>query len=157
MWTLKTQRARRTGVVANYLGVALLAAAVCLGEYRTWSPALATTAFVLLAIVVVAFVVTYLSTGIWKLAHSDSAALDERQMQVAYDGFRRSYTALAVIAMLLLVAIVVTVRFSFFTLTWRGHYAFGMVALMFMNYLIQTLPASFLAWRERYAPAESAP
>lgn len=157
MWSLRTQRARRTGVVTNYLGVALLAAAVCLGEYRVWSPPLAVAAFTLLAIVVAAFVVTYLTTGIWQLAHSDSSALDERQLQVAYQGFRHSYTALAVIAMLLLVGIVVTVRFSFFTLTWRGHYAFGMVALMLMNYLIQTLPASFLAWREPYAPAESAP
>lgn len=57
--------------------------------------------------------------------------------------------ALAAVSLVLVTAMTLSVRFSLFTLTHRGHYSFGLMALILLNYLVHVLPASIIAWRER--------
>jgi hypothetical protein len=34
-------------------------------------------------------------------------------------------------------------------LTHQGHYSFGLMILMFLNYVLSVLPASIIAWTEQ--------
>ena len=49
----------------------------------------------------------------------------------------------------LIAFMVLSVRFSFITLTHRGHYSFGLIVLILLQYLVHTLPASIIAWTEK--------
>ena len=69
-------------------------------------------------------------------------------MGIVHDAFRRAYNWVTAVSMVVVVFMALSVRFSFFTLTHRGHYSFGIIALLFLNYLIQTLPAAIIVWTE---------
>ena len=96
----------------------------------------------------VSFVFLHVKTGLWRLTHASTDELDEREIQVTHQSLRRSYVIFSIVSMFTLFFIFFTVRYSFFTLTHRGHYSFGLVILMLLNYLINTLPASIIAWTE---------
>jgi hypothetical protein len=82
------------------------------------------------------------------LTRSKAQQLDEREINVVYDSYRRAYRIFTVVSVGLVAVITFSVRFSFFTLTHRGHYSFGLLVILLLNYLINTLPASIVAWKE---------
>jgi len=154
MLGIRSRADRRRGVVCNYCGVLLLAAIFCVGEYGTWNSGLIAFAVVALLLTASSFGLVYGRSGLWKLAHAHTDELDERQLQVTHASFRRSYFVFGAVSFVVLVFLVLSVRFSWLTLTHRGHYSFGIVALFGLNYLAQILPASILAWREKRVPSE---
>ncbi|MCP4571005.1 MAG: hypothetical protein GY838_01510 [bacterium] len=151
----RTREARRRGVVANYVSAALLAAVFCAGEYGTWNLSLAVVFAAGLGAFTVTFFVTYGRSGFWSLARAEAGDLDERQILVTHESFRRSYAVFAIVSLLLVVIVVFTIRFSLVGLTWRGHYSFGLAIMFLLGYLAQVLPASLLAWRETVDPASA--
>ena len=155
MVDLSKRSARRRGVIVNYAAAITVMTVFCIGEYQGWSPSLGILSLVALVVCVLSLMSTYGRTGIWKLAHADASELDERQIQVTHASFRQSYRVFAAVAMLLLWVIVLSVRFSVFTLTFRGHYSFGLAIAILLNYLVNVLPSSFLAWHEKSTPAAS--
>ena len=143
-----SKKFRRFGVVLNYAVSVIFVILFCIGEYGHWMAWLAISAVLLILFLPVSHFHVYVKTGIWKMARSKSADLDERQITIVHDAYRSAYNIFTVICLILLLFIVLTVRYSFFTLTHRGHYSFGLIILMFLNYLLNTLPASIVAWRE---------
>ncbi len=148
-------RSRRNGVVTNYFGVTLAATVFCLGEYGTWNWIFGILLIIGLALVRISFSRTYLKTGIMSLVRSRAEDLDEREIQVTHEAYRRSYRVFTAVSLLFVVFILFSVRFSFATLTWRGHYSFGLMVMIVLNYMVYTLPASAVAWREKCTPAGS--
>jgi hypothetical protein len=118
------------------------------GEYGGWSPGLAAGASGFFLLLAASFYALFMRTRLWKLTHTRSEDLDEREIQLTHRAFRISYTLFAVISTGLLVLLFVTVRYSFLTLTFRGHYSLGLILLFLVNYLINTLPAAVIAWTE---------
>lgn len=142
------KRLRRYGVIINYISVVLFSVVFLLGEYGTWNIILGCFSLVFLSVVVISFTRAYIKTGIWKLTQSKAQQLDEREINVIYDSYRRAYGIFTAISVGLVILITFSVRFSFFTLTHRGHYSFGLLAIVLLSYLVNTLPAAIIAWSE---------
>jgi len=141
-------RARRSGVVVNYASVLLVAAIFCVGEYGQWTAALIAAEVAALVILGVSLHVTLIRTGFWSLTHTDVGKLDEREIQVTHTALRYSYAALSTLSLVMFWLVTISVRFSLLSLTHRGHFSLGLIAVLCLTYLIETLPASILAWSE---------
>ena len=148
MSRILSKATRRVWVVLNYVCVVVFIVLFLLGEYMRWDTALAITTILSFIFIVISFVFLYIRTGLWKLTHTKAENLDEREIQISHQSLRQSYTIFSLISLVILFFIVLSVRYSFFTLTPRGHYSFGLIILMLLNYLVSTLPAAVLAWTE---------
>ncbi len=91
----------------------------------------------------------HIRTKLWRLAHSNIENLDEREIQVTHNSLRHSYSIVSIISLIVIAFITLSVPFSFFTLTHRGHYSFGLIVLIMLNYVTHKLPASIIAWSEK--------
>jgi len=136
------------GVVINYSGVALFAVIFCIGEYGTWNAALIVFEVMALAAIAFSFRHAYVKTGTWELTHTPAEKLDEREIQVTHDSYRSSFGIFTAVSLLFVIFMVFSVRFSFVTLTHRGHYSFGLVAVILLNYLAHILPSSQIVWKQ---------
>jgi hypothetical protein len=139
---------RRIWVVLNYASVLVFIVLVLLGEYTRWVVALSVASALLFVLIVVSFVFLFIRTGLWKLTHAKTENLDEREIQITHQSIRHSYTIFSLISLVILFFIFLSVRYSFFTLTPEGHFSFGLMMLIFLNYLVNTLPAAVIAWTE---------
>jgi hypothetical protein len=148
-----TESAKKRLVVVNYLSLVTFVCVFCIAEYGSWNVLYVTGSVLTFLLLVLTFFWLHVRTGLWKLTHSKTEDLDEREIQVTHESYRNSYAILTVLTLCLVFFMVLTVRFSFFTLTHRGHYSFGLIAVMSLNYLFNTLPASLIAWREKQVPA----
>ncbi|MBU8922611.1 MAG: hypothetical protein KOO63_12405 [Bacteroidales bacterium] len=135
----------RAGVGINYSSMILTAAIFLHGEYRGWNLALIVAALMTTAIVAVSFAWTYVKTGLWKLVHTDIDNLDERETQLTHQALRRSYQIFTAISTLIFSLLFFLVRFSVDMITFRGHFSLGLVLVLILPYLINTLPASIIA------------
>ncbi len=144
-----SRSARRMGVIVNFASLVIFIIIFLIGEYGDWNALLGVLAIVAAVIIIASFYYLYIRTNLWRLVHRRVDELDEREIQVTHNSLRHSYTIVSIISLVVIVFITLSVRFSFFTLTHRGHYSFGLIALIALNYVIHTLPASILAWSER--------
>jgi hypothetical protein len=149
MSRLLSKPARRFGVIANYAGAILFATIFCFGEYTHWNVPLALVAILAVFALVTSSYLTLIRTGLWRLTHTSVEKLDEREIQVTHTSLRHSYVIFTGFSLALIAFMVLSVRFSFITLTHRGHYSFGLVVLILLQFLIHTLPASIIAWTEK--------
>jgi hypothetical protein len=144
-----SKTARRFGVIVNYSGAVLFAMIFCLGEYTHWSVPLALVAILTVFSLAISSYLTLIRTGLWRLTHTSAEKLDEREIQVTHTSLRHSYMIFTGFSLALIAFMVLSVRFSFVTLTHRGHYSFGLIVLILLQYLVHTLPASIIAWTEK--------
>ena len=145
----KSTAARRAGVAANYTSLAIAGVVFATGEYGTWNPTLAIILAASLLLVGATFFLAYVRTGLWTLTHAKTSQLDERELQLTHESFRSSYLIFTVVSLSLVLLMTIGVRFSLFALTHRGHYSFGLMVMFCLNYMVNVLPASILAWSER--------
>lgn len=140
---------RRAWVIFNYLSLMLFLIVFLLGEYIYWNLWITLSTIIFFVLLVISFIRLYIRTNLWKMTHTKAEDLDEREMQVILQATQNSYALLSIISLVILLFIVLSVRFSFFTLTHRGHYSFGLIILMALNYLFNIMPASIIAWSEK--------
>ena len=143
-----SRSSRRWGVTLNFLCVVLFVIFFSIGEYDVWNPFLIVCSAGLLLASILTYIPVYIKTGIWRMARSKSAVLDEREMHLVHGAYRKSYDLFTVICLVIVFFIFLTVRYSFFTLTPSGHYSFGLLICLFLNYLLNTLPPAIIAWTE---------
>jgi len=139
---------RRTAVVINYASAVLFVVCFCAAEYGRWNIWWIASCVLLFLILLVSYVNAHVRTGIFKVSRAKSRDLDERQIVIVHDAYRRAYHIFTVFCLVVFFFVFLTVRYSFFTLTHRGHYSFGLLLLLCLNYLLNTLPASVVAWTE---------
>jgi len=139
----------RRGVVLNYGGLAAATVVFLVGEYRGWDLGLATALVAALSVLVATFVTTFVRTGLWRLVHTAVANLDEREVEWTHEALRRSYRVITALTLGVLALLSFLVRFSVDLLTFRGHFSLGLALLIALAYLVNTLPAAWLAARRR--------
>lgn len=142
-------------MLVNYTLLTIAAGAFCIGEYGTWNTLVVVVEVAALIGLALSFQYTYARSGIWKFFHTDPRTLDEREIYVAHEAFQASYRLFSAITMIIVAFLAFSVRFSFLTLTHRGHYSVGIMLLFVMNYLIHTLPSSVFAWNAQRVSSES--
>ena len=131
---------RRIWVLINYLSITLL----ILSFYS--SKAIGMTGVIIAGIIfagligIISFMIIHISTGLWKLTHTRSDKLDERQILVTHEALRHSYGIFAIISLLVLLALALL----------EGKYNITLIVIFAgLLYLAHTLPSSILAWTEK--------
>ena len=148
-------QSRKTGrqgmVVVNYLF--LIVMNVCfyfVYHYRGMTHLVDILGLLSLALVGVTFYRAHVKTGLWKLTHTNTDKLDERELQITYHALRYAYAWFTIICLVLLMAHAV-----FYRLIPGISFVITVPLAGSLIYLAHTLPASILAWQETEVPGEA--
>lgn len=129
---------RKFWIVLNMLSILLILSLYYYGKYDNWPVWAIVCGIISILLFVISFIKGYLSTGLWKLSHMSDKSLDERQLQVALNALRYSYTAFTVITLIIIYG---------FALAEKGP--IDVVIAACLLYLAHILPASIMGWTEK--------
>jgi len=97
------------------------------------------------------FYFVFARTGFWRLTHTRTSALDERELQVTHGALNLSYSIFSVVCLIIIFTHAVLDRL---------HTGLNLVITVplagSLLYLAHTLPGAILAWREGETPAQAA-
>lgn len=102
-----------------------------------------------LLIVTVTFIPGHMKSGLWKLTHSRTEILDERQLQVTHNAISRSYGIFAIVCLVIMLLHAVLYR-----LVPGVNFIITVPLAVSLIYLAHTLPASILTWTETEVPGD---
>ncbi len=94
-------------------------------------------------IVALTFVPLHKKSGIWKLTHSKSKDLDERELALTHWALSESYGWFAVICLLIMFALSLIGRMNI-----CPQYTISMPLVASMIYFSHTLPGTMIAWKK---------
>ncbi|MCK5117447.1 MAG: hypothetical protein KAR44_12675 [Candidatus Aegiribacteria sp.] len=86
-------------------------------------------------------------TGIWKLAHTKSKDLDERELSLTHWALSQSYAWFAVICLVIMFAFSLSSRMNI-----CPQYTISIPLVVSLIYLSHTLPCSMIAWKAGTLP-----
>lgn len=89
-------------------------------------------------------------TGIWKLMHTRSKDLDERELSLTHRALSQSYGWFAVICLVIMFALSVFSRMNI-----CPQYTISLPLVASLIYLSHTLPGSMIAWKAGKLPEDS--
>ena len=81
----------------------------------------------------------FIITKFWKMVHTSSENLDEREMQVVLNALKYAYGIFAIICLILIYAFAIAEKQAIDVLLAGG-----------LLYLAHTLPAAIVGWKEKY-------
>ena len=133
-----SKQSRRVWIIINYISVTLLVFFFYFARFLEKPIVFFIGGGLAILIAGATFYKTFVKTQLWKIVHSAKSELDERQMQVVLNALRYSYSAFAIITLLLI-------------------YGFALVDKETINvlvaacilYLAHTLPAAVVGWTEK--------
>ena len=102
-----------------------------------------------LLIVAVTFISGHLRSGLWRLTHSSSEVLDERQLQVTHSAIRLSYGIFAVVCL-----VIMLLHSVMDSLVPGADFIITVPLAVSLIYMAHTLPASILTWSESDVPGD---
>ena len=141
---------KRTLVAVNFAALLLMNIAFYLVTIgKNASHLIDAVGIACLAIVAITFRTVHWKTGIWKLTHSKSSVLDERELSLTHRALSESYAWFTVICLAIMLVQSLVSRLSIcptFTIT--------VPLVVSLIYLAHTLPGSIIAWTESDAPGE---
>lgn len=146
----KTQARRRNLVVANYLS--LIVMNVCfyfVYQDREASHLVDAVGILAFLLVIVTFILVHLKSGLWKLTHTATERLDERELQITHNTLGRAYGGFTAICLTIMMAHAVL-----FSLVPDLDFVITMPLVVSLIYLSHTLTGSILAWTEHEVPGD---
>lgn len=146
----KARTRRRIFVLINYLFLLVMNVSFYFVYNNSEAPHLIDAAGIgALVIVAFTFIHAHKKSGLWKLTHSKTDLLDERQMQVTHNALSRSYSIFTITCLLIMLVNAVLYR-----LVPGLDLVITLPLVASLIYLAHTLPASILAWTETEAPGD---
>lgn len=139
---------RRLMLVLNYL--CLLTMNVCFyfaWAYQDMNHVIDALGIGSLLIVVATFFQLFLRTGLWRLTHTDTDSLDEREIEITHEALRYSYSWFSIVCLVIIFTHAVVYR-----LVPDVDFAISVPLAGSLLYLAHTLPGAVLAWREKEMP-----
>ena len=103
-----------------------------------------------LVLVGITFRRVHKKTGLWKLTHTKTDSLDERQLQITHNALSQSYSWFTVICL-----VIMLVHAVFYRLVPGLNLVITVPLVGSLIYLAHTLPGSILAWTETEVPGEA--
>ena len=94
-------------------------------------------------IVILTFIPLHKKSGIWKLTHTKSEKLDERELALTHWALSESYGWFAIICLLILLALSLISRMNI-----CPQYTISMPLVASMIYLAHTLPGTLIIWKK---------
>ena len=101
-------------------------------------------------IVGITFRSVHWKTGIWKLTHTKSKDLDERELTLTHWALSKSYGWFAVICLVIMFVFSLTGRMDI-----CPKYTISMPLVGSLIYLSHTLPGSIIAWKTEELPEDT--
>ncbi len=147
MKTQTSKSSRRLSVVIHYITVTSFMVVVYVIEARGVSVPMATIGIVTLIIATLSGLYVHVKTGLWKFVHTKPEDLDEREIGLTREAYRRSYLLFTEIGVLVIAPVAIIV-----TYTGLDQTSPSLLPMVFaLVYIANSLPSSFLAWTEREA------
>ena len=101
-------------------------------------------------VVGVTFRSIHCKTGIWKLTHTKSKELDERELSLTHWALSQSYAWFAIICLVIMFAFSLSSRMNI-----CPQYTISIPLVASLIYLSHTLPGSIIAWSSRQFPEDT--
>ncbi len=143
-------QSRRGLIIINYLS--LVTMNVCFAfvyKQRGASHLIDAAGFVAIILVMATFIPVHIQSGLWKLTHTASDKLDERELQVTHKSLSRAYSGFTVVSLAIMMAHAVL-----YSLVPALDFVITMPLVASLIYFAHTLPGSILAWTENEVPGE---
>ena len=143
---MNTQQAtnqNRSWVALNYFSLLAILTLFYAGKFNDWN-----TIYIVFEVgAILLFLFTlyfaFIKTNFWRLAHSSTSKLDERELQVVLNSLRYSYSIFTVICLSIIYLFAIA-EYSPIDVVLAG-------ALL---YLAHTLPAAIVGWNEKMVSVE---
>ena len=148
MDTQKSVNSRRFTLVVNYLCLFIMN--ICFyfaWAYQGLNHAVDALGIGSLFLVMATFFPLFWRTGLWRLTHSSTNSLDERQIEITHEALRYSYSWFSIICLVIIFAHAVVYR-----LVPDMDFAISVPLAVSLLYLAHTLPGAILAWTEKEMP-----
>jgi len=137
----KSNSANRIKLVIVFNAMSILAIVILFEllkftENKIW---LAGLEFLLVITALITFYNAYWQTGLWRLSHTKTEKLDEREIQLVSDSLRVSYSVFTIVTILIIYA---------FAVIEKGP--IDVVIAAGLLYFAHILPTALLGWTGRY-------
>ena len=114
------------------------------GKYLHWP--IVTVIFVIgfLVILLISFFRVFIKTKFWKMVHTSSKNLDEREILAVLNGLKSSYSIFTVTCLIII-----------YTFALIGYHRIDVLLAGALLLLAHTFPAAVVGWNERYGESDT--
>ena len=128
---------RQFWVIINYLSIFLILAFFYYGKSCGWNCTFTFAISIVAFVFILSFIYAFSKTGLWKLVHTSTKKLDERQIQIVHRALQISYSIFVIFVLLII---------YLYAIVENGP--IDVVVAACLLYLSHTLPAAIVAWTE---------
>ena len=132
------KKSRRSSVILNYLSIILILIIFYLVKLLGISKIYLLFEIIPMVVLIMSFKSAFLNTNFWKMTHTSSKKLDERELQVVYKATTFSYTIFTVACLVIIYS---------FNLTGIG--SIDVVLAASLLYFAHTLPAAIIVFTQK--------
>ena len=133
-----SMQTRRFWVIINYLSIIFLLSFFYTGKYFNWTVLVLIGEAASLLLFIVSFIKGFINTKLWRMSHTSSKNLDERQLQVLLNSLKYSYSIFTIITLIIIYG---------FAVAELGP--IDVVLAGCLLYMAHTLPAAIIGWNEK--------
>jgi hypothetical protein len=113
------------------------------GKYLHWPIVTVIFEIGFLVILLISFFRVFIKTKFWKMVHTSSKNLDEREILAVLNGLKSSYSIFTVICLIII-----------YTFALIGYHRIDVLLAGALLLLAHTLPAAIVGWNERYGESD---
>ena len=133
-----SMQTRRFWIIINYLSIIFLLSFFYTGKYFNWTVLVLIGEAASLLLFIVSFIKGFINTKLWRMSHTSSKNLDERQLQVLLNSLKYSYSIFTIITLIIIYG---------FAVAELGP--IDVVLAGCLLYMAHTLPAAIIGWNEK--------
>ena len=128
----------RLWISLNFVSLISLIVFFYLGKLSNWQIMVIIVEVLSIALFVISFYKGFIKSNFWRLVHSKSQNLDEREISLVLTGLKYSYSIFTILC-IVIVYILILINFQFI----------DVVLAAGLLYLAHILPAAIVGWNER--------
>jgi len=113
------------------------------GKYLHWPIVTVIFEIGFLIILIISFFRVFIKTKFWKMVHTSSKNLDEREILAVLNGLKSSYSIFTVTCLIII-----------YTFSLIGYHRIDVLLAGALLLLAHTLPAAIVGWNERYGESD---
>ncbi len=138
------RKQNRYWILLNYLSLIAVLIFFYILKYLQWPLFSVIFEIGSVAILIISFFRAFIKTKFWKMVHTSSKNLDEREMQVALNALKYAYSIFTIVCLIIIYAFAITKYLPIDVLLASG-----------LLYLAHTLPAAIVGWNEKNIATEN--
>jgi len=138
------RKQNRYWILLNYLSLIAVLVFFYTGKYFQWPLFSVIFEIGSVAILIISFFRIFIKTKFWRMVHTSSKNLDEREMQVVLYGLKYAYSIFTIICLIIIYVFAIAEYKPIDVLLAGG-----------LLYLAHTLPATIVGWNEKNIATEN--